>query len=74
MSIDSLIERGQKLFDESKYWKALECFEEALLIKQNDPELWNLKGVTLRSMGRYEEASRCFNKALEIDPRDRHSS
>ena len=42
--------------------------------KQNDPELWNFKAVSLRSMGRYDEAIECFNKSLEIDPRDKNSS
>jgi len=43
-------------------------------LNQNDPDLWNLKGIALRSLGRYNEAVDCFNKSLEIDPRDKHSS
>jgi len=31
-------------------------------------------GVTLRSLGRYDEAVDCFNKSLKIDPRDKDSS
>jgi len=49
-------------------------FEQALLLNQNDPDLWNHKGVALRSLGRYEESMECFNKSLEIEPRDRHAS
>ena len=49
-------------------------FEQALLMNQNDPELWNHKGVALRSMGRYDEALECFNKSLELDPRDKNAS
>ena len=37
-------------------------------------DLWNLKGIALRSLGRYDEASECYNKSLEIEPRDKESS
>ena len=30
---------------------------------------WYNKGNALRELGRYEEALRCFDKALEIDPK-----
>ena len=60
--------------DEGKYFEALGFFEQALLLNQEDPDLWNYKGVALRSLGRYEESMECFNKSLEIDPRDKHAS
>lgn len=72
--IDDLTSKGKSLLEESKFDDALACFDQALLLNQNDPELWNFKGVTLRSMGRYEEALECFNKSLEIDPRDKFAS
>ncbi|MBA4459454.1 MAG: tetratricopeptide repeat protein, partial [Nitrosopumilaceae archaeon] len=53
--------------------EALSCFEQAIILNPNDPDLWNSKASALRSMGRYEEAIECFNKSLEIDPRDKHS-
>ena len=31
---------------------------------------WSNKGFSLDSLGRHEEALRCFDKALELDPRD----
>jgi Flp pilus assembly protein TadD len=45
-----------------------------LLLKPDDPDLWNQKGVVLRSLGRYNEASECYKKSLQLDPRDRASS
>ncbi|MCY4490820.1 MAG: tetratricopeptide repeat protein [Thaumarchaeota archaeon] len=74
MSFEQLVEKGRKFLTDGKYFEALECFEDALIIKNNDPDLLNYKGVVLRSMGRYDEASECFNKSLEIDPRDKDSS
>jgi tetratricopeptide (TPR) repeat protein len=72
--IEELVEKGQSLMDDGKYDDALGFFEQALLLNQNDPDLWNYKGIALRSLGRYEESMDCFNKSLEIEPRDKFTS
>ncbi len=72
--IQELVQIGKSFLEESKFDDALNFFEQALLLNQNDPDLWNHKGVALRSLGRYEEAMCCFNKSLEIEPRDKHAS
>ncbi len=72
--IDSLVEQGNSLLNDGKFEEALGFFEQALLLDQKNPELWNYKGVALRSIGRYSEAIECFNKSLEIDPRDSKAS
>ena len=72
--LDSLVEQGNSLLNEGKFEEALGFFEQALLLDQKNPELWNFKGVALRSIGRYDEAIECFNKSLEIDPRDKKAS
>lgn len=71
--ISELVEQGQKNIENGNYYEALSFFEQALLISPEDPDLWNLKGTALRSMGRYEEAIESFNKSLEIEPRNKHS-
>ena len=73
-SIDELIKMGKKQLEDGQYDDALNLFQKAILLNQNDPDLWNLKGITLRSLGRYNEAIECFNKSLEIDPRDKNAS
>ena len=72
--IETLVKKGQTLMDDGNYDDALGCFEQALLLNQNDPDLWNNKGIALRSLGRYEESMDCFNKSLEIEPRDKYAS
>ncbi len=72
--IQDLVAKGQSFLEDGKFSDALGFFEQALLLNQDDPNLWNNKGVALRSLGRYEEAMECFNKSLEIDPRDRNAS
>ena len=73
-SIDELSKIGKKQLEDGQYENALNSFEMALSLNQNNPDLWNLKGITLRSLGRYNEAIDCFNKSLEIDPRDKNAS
>ncbi|MCV0431460.1 tetratricopeptide repeat protein [Nitrosopumilus sp.] len=72
--IENLVQKGQSLMDDGKFDEALGYFEQALLLNQNDPDLWNNKGIALRSLGRYEESMDCFNKSLEIEPRDKYAS
>jgi Flp pilus assembly protein TadD len=69
-----LIKKGKELLVEGNFEQALSYFEQALLMNQGSAEMWNLKGATLRSMGRYDEALECFNKALELDPSDKYAS
>ncbi len=72
--IDDLISKGRSFIEEGQFETALACFEQALLLNKSDPELWNFKGISLRGLGRYTEAIMCFNKSLEIDPRDKFAS
>ena len=72
--IEELVKKGQSLMDDSQFADALGFFEQALLLNQDDPDLWNNKGIALRSLGRYEESMECFNKSLEIEPRDKFAS
>ena len=72
--VETLIQRGLENIKNEDFEKALSFFEQALLLKPDDPDLWNQKGIVLRSMGRYDEAADCYNKSLQLDPRDRASS
>ena len=72
--LETIIQNGLKNLEDGNFEDALSFFEQALLQKPDDPDLWNNKGIALRSLGRYEEASDCYNKSLELDPRDRASS
>ncbi len=72
--IRDLVAKGQSLLEDGEFNDALGFFEQALLLNQDNPDLWNHKGTALRSMGRYEEAMECFNKSLKIDPRDKNAS
>ena len=72
--LETLIQNGIRNLKNGNFEDALSFFEQALLLKPDDPDLWNQKGVALRSLGRYNEASECYDKSLKLDPRDRASS
>ena len=72
--LETLIQKGIKNLEDGNFEDALSFFEQALLLKPDDPDLWNNKGIVLRSLGRYDESSFCYNKSLQLDPRDRVSS
>ena len=74
MDITNLVKSGKRYLDQGDYNNALSFFDQALSIEPTNPDLWNLKGIALRSLGRYDEASDCYNKSLEIEPRDTESS
>jgi tetratricopeptide (TPR) repeat protein len=72
--IEELVQKGQSLMNDGQFDDALGFFEQALFLNQNDPDLWNNKGIALKSLGRYEESMECFNKSLDIEPRDKFAS
>ncbi len=74
MAESDAVKRGRQCLLEGRYEDALSIFEQVLLLDGNNPDVWNYKGAALRSMGRYDEANECFDRALRIDPRDRDSS
>ncbi len=73
-NIEELLSKGKQLLEEDKLENALEIFEQALKLDTKNPDLWNLKGIALRSLGRYIEAVECYEKSLEIDPRGKNAS
>jgi len=74
LQVQDLIKKAKSLVSDGKYEEALEYIENALSMEKNNPQIWNLKGIALRSMGRYDEAIGCFNRALEIEPKDLNAS
>ena len=72
--IKILIQKGTENLRDGNFETALSFIDQALLLEPENPDLWHQKGIALRSLGRYDEASDCYNKSLQLDPRDRASS
>jgi tetratricopeptide (TPR) repeat protein len=57
-------------FDEvnKQHAKAIECYEKAIDLDPKNTVAWNNRGISLGSLGRYEESLSCFGKAIELNP------
>ena len=49
--------------------KLIMAYDRALEINPREAGVWYVKGMTLKNMGRYEEAMKCNRRAAELDPR-----
>ena len=58
--IQNLITKGQSFLEDGKFNDALGFFEQALLLDQNNPDLWNHKGIALRSSGKIRGSNGMF--------------
>lgn len=61
---------GNALLVQGRPGEALKCYDRALKIKRNDPNLVALRGEALSAMGRYREAIQAFDAALADNARD----
>jgi tetratricopeptide (TPR) repeat protein len=64
---------GNALLAQGHPQEALKCYERALKIKQNDPDLVALKGEALSMMESYKPAIEAFDYALAANPKDSES-
>jgi Flp pilus assembly protein TadD len=63
--------KGVKLFyKEGKNEEAIQCFDRAIAIDPNIPDVWNERGLCLKSLGKFEDAQKSIERALEMVPRD----
>lgn len=49
--------------------KKVEYLPKSLDADPYDAKAWNNKGIALDDLGRKEEAIKCYDKALEINPK-----
>ena len=73
-NISDLVKKGIQLIAEGDFEKALSYFDQTIIMQSDNPDLLNKKGIALRGLGRYDEAIECFNKSLQLDPRDLDAS
>ena len=61
-------EQGNQKVINGDFIGAIASYDRALEIKPDYPDAWDIRGVTLNNLGRYEEALASSDKALEIKP------
>jgi predicted O-linked N-acetylglucosamine transferase (SPINDLY family) len=64
----ALDNRGIALWELRRNDEALACFDRALQLQPNNPELWNHRGVALRDSRRLGEAMVAVDRALALKP------
>jgi tetratricopeptide (TPR) repeat protein len=66
-NIISTLDDANELFKKGKYDEAINHYNSVI----NDPShraAWNNKGKSLTNLGKFDEAIKCYDRALEIDP------
>ena len=64
---DARISLSKLLFNQGKLEEALDIIEKS---EEESVSVFNLKGVILNKMERYDEAIRAFDRAIQISPKD----
>jgi tetratricopeptide (TPR) repeat protein len=67
LNTQEILDRGNEYFRNVKYEKAIEQYE-IVLKDSNHIVAWYNKGNVLYNLGNYEEAIKCYDRALEINP------
>lgn len=65
---DAIYDEGTAFFHAENYPAALARFTKVLDINPSLDKAWNAKGVTYAKLGRYGDALRCYEKALQFSP------
>lgn len=65
---ERLFSRGQRLLIDDHREQALECFERAIAIDPDYPQLHLHRGLALSRLGRYEDALAACRRAVQLQP------
>jgi len=69
LSAKDLEDEGDLLRADKRYLDAID-FYKAATAKQPSALLWNKQGMSYLLIQRYEDATKCFNKAIKLDKRN----
>ncbi len=65
---NALVQLGHNYFDSNQPMKAIEAYDKALNIDDNDPDILTDQGVMYRRVGWFDKALKNFEKANELNP------
>jgi tetratricopeptide (TPR) repeat protein len=68
LTLKEIILKGNEHYYKKEFNEAIMWYDKALGIENNNFDLWYNKGYALVSLGKYEDAVKCYDKAIEIDP------
>jgi tetratricopeptide (TPR) repeat protein len=64
-----IIDRCKQYYEKGEYKKELDYLQQATNRYPNDFDLWNIKGMALVELKKYDEAIRCFDVAITLNPK-----
>jgi tetratricopeptide (TPR) repeat protein len=67
-SVARMMVEGHEAFSSRDYVKALECFDQAILLHDGYDVAWRVKACVLDEMGFHEQALECFKRAVDLNP------
>lgn len=66
--IEEAMRAGYEALISKDYMKALDRFDNAIMLKEDYDVAWRMKGNALDEMGYHEQALECYKRALELSP------
>lgn len=69
-SVNATYENAKKMYKNKRFEDSLDCINSCLDISPDNEDYWNLRGVTLANMLKYEEALLSFDRASELSDND----
>jgi tetratricopeptide (TPR) repeat protein len=60
---------GDSMIAHQRYQAAIEAYKKA---PRNSPDVWNKMGIAYQMMFNLEDAARCYQMSLKLDPKDAH--
>ncbi len=66
--LEQAMKSGYEAIAGRDYMKALDAFDQAIMLKEDYDVPWRMKGNTLDEMGYHEQALECYKHALQLYP------
>jgi tetratricopeptide (TPR) repeat protein len=60
---------GDSMIAHQRYQAAIEAYKKA---PRNSPDVWNKMGISYQMMFNLQDAARCYQMSLKLDPKDAH--
>ena len=71
---DAWLLKADLLFEKDKHRRAIEAYDKFLELDQDDSYALGRKGVALNAIGMPEEARKCLEEAVRLDPNNRDAA
>jgi serine/threonine protein kinase/cytochrome c-type biogenesis protein CcmH/NrfG len=63
-------ERGDELFQQQRYRKAIECYDKVIEMVPDNYLVWFKRGIAFENLQQYTDAVDCYERVIELQPED----